>query len=297
MHLEMTHMRLFTLLFLTCLTLTSAGQTVQHNVTIATSADDVEQQGEFIDLNDLELDLGYTLEEPNEIGLFFNDVILDKDAPIFSARIRMVLQSELLGDSLRALIYLENAAYPSRYTDTAGITEGRTYLSSFVDWTIPGGSPGDTVYTPDLSSLISEVVALEDWSPSAHLNFHFLPEFSGMVTDSTSWKAEFYSFDQNDPMRRPTLVIETDQGSINGVEDVTIENSIWLFPNPASDILNWKYAHQVEDIQIQDLTGRTVKSITYPTAQSIEISNLPAGNYVVIFSWKEGTDYERLIIR
>ena len=60
-------MKLPLTLLILCLASMTFGQSVVHEVGIAQSNDDVEQEGDFVSLNDLELDLGWNQGEESKI--------------------------------------------------------------------------------------------------------------------------------------------------------------------------------------------------------------------------------------
>jgi hypothetical protein len=56
-----------------------------------------------------------------------------------------------------------------------------------------------------------------------------------------------------------------------------------LYPNPAANQIVVVNTIKAENIVISDMTGKTMFTIQQPAAgaQQIDISNLPAGNYLV----------------
>ena len=71
--------------------------------------------------------------------------------------------------------------------------------------------------------------------------------------------------------------------NLAGVESLTIENSIRVYPNPASNILQIELpsGYMNESIQIYNSLGCVVKSERLNQLKSIEIKNLPKGIYLL----------------
>lgn len=67
-----------------------------------------------------------------------------------------------------------------------------------------------------------------------------------------------------------------------------------VFPNPASDILN--FSEELKNITISDYSGRTLK--TYKdAANKVDISQLPKGNYIISGALKSGEIITKKIIK
>lgn len=57
--------------------------------------------------------------------------------------------------------------------------------------------------------------------------------------------------------------------------------TIKVYPNPSNGLFSVKGGKQIASVQVFSLTGRQVKSFTYNDGQWYDISNLPAGTYLV----------------
>lgn len=292
LHYQIITMNRLLTLACICLATLAHGQTVLHEVGIAQSNDDVEQEGDFVDLNDLELDLGWNAGEESKVGLFFREVHLDT-FDVDSAFLRLTLQNDLT-DTLEVQIFLESKAFPNQYSDTL-IDAGRNYFSTRVDWTMVPASAGSTVYTPNLAALVASAFTLVDWGPSSGLNFLLRPK--DLNNDSVHLEAEFFSFDQNQPNRRPRLFIETDQGNINGLRPNLASNGLLVFPNPSSGQFEIKSKAMISGYVLRDLHGRTIEGLSNLHSTQVSLWIEQPGFYTLEVMGAHGVAIERLIVR
>jgi M6 family metalloprotease-like protein len=86
----------------------------------------------------------------------------------------------------------------------------------------------------------------------------------------------------------PVLVKET---AIAPVEEV--QKDVIIYPNPASDIFNVKCAgHTVKSVTVFSMTGKNVRSVD--NSESVSISGLPSGYYVVKITTDKGVFVKRV---
>lgn len=79
-----------------------------------------------------------------------------------------------------------------------------------------------------------------------------------------------------------------------GIEDA-LQNSISMYPNPASDILNINLSNvleiELEGIEVYDSNGKQMK-LVYNTSNSIltlSVGYFPTGNYTIVVNTKKGS--------
>ncbi len=76
--------------------------------------------------------------------------------------------------------------------------------------------------------------------------------------------------------------------------DVEIPVSVFrIYPNPATDVLNFEYSGKVKGVTIYDMSGKKMK--TKADEKSVSISHLLPGAYIVVLSTDEGDLTERFI--
>ncbi|WP_276135182.1 T9SS type A sorting domain-containing protein [Polluticoccus soli] len=76
-----------------------------------------------------------------------------------------------------------------------------------------------------------------------------------------------------------------------GVNEVAQQLSFSMSPNPAGDVLNIKYAHDITRVTIISISGQVVRDISYEGGKqnpSINMSKIPAGNYMIKVQDNEG---------
>ncbi len=96
-------------------------------------------------------------------------------------------------------------------------------------------------------------------------------------------------------MLRP--VFGSNNGSTTDIPDAPLEETIKLYPNPASSYITIESNGQTTNglAQLYDLTGRAIMQLTYN--EQIDVSGLPSGLYLVRFTNQKGkTETKKLII-
>ena len=81
-------------------------------------------------------------------------------------------------------------------------------------------------------------------------------------------------------------------------ENINIENTIKLYPNPAENTLNIESQDIIKEIEFYDALGKKAKAITLNKKEStIDISSLAKGNYVVSLITDKGTIKKKLVVK
>lgn len=103
-------------------------------------------------------------------------------------------------------------------------------------------------------------------------------------------------------------------GSYFIIDDVSLSNSplgveeiqkqaltLQVFPNPAANTVHIRFdatGQKTSTVQLTDITGRVVKEITTSfTDLSMDISGIPAGNYIVVIKNDEMMQTKKLVIQ
>ena len=87
-------------------------------------------------------------------------------------------------------------------------------------------------------------------------------------------------------------VTSTGDGNVVGIEDVD-NVSFSIYPNPATDRLTIESSEAVREINIIDMTGRTV--MTLGAENSVNVSSLAAGVYVVRVATANGVGMQKFV--
>jgi hypothetical protein len=81
-------------------------------------------------------------------------------------------------------------------------------------------------------------------------------------------------------------------------ENINIENTIKLYPNPAENTLNIESQDIIKEIEFYDALGKKAKTITLNKKDAIiDISSLAKGNYVVNLITDKGKIKKKLVVK
>lgn len=97
-----------------------------------------------------------------------------------------------------------------------------------------------------------------------------------------------------------SLIASGTNGISLNSRDYDMDNSIFVYPNPVSDVLNYKFKDNVEisNIEITDLAGKQIYFTTEPKLHSnINVSNFESGVYFVKFSTDSNTSIVKKFIK
>lgn len=89
----------------------------------------------------------------------------------------------------------------------------------------------------------------------------------------------------------------TNGGEITAVSELNANLEIQVFPNPSSDILNLNYPAEIEiqNIELMDIVGKTIKAFSNPVS-IIDVSDLPAGNYLLRIETNQGLAVKKILV-
>lgn len=99
------------------------------------------------------------------------------------------------------------------------------------------------------------------------------------------------------------LGIELEECTISSNEEQLAENQIRIFPNPVKDFVQIQFdLKEPSDVSaiLTDMNGRVIRWNSYKGIQTDQVTfdaqQLPAGNYLMHFSTKNGQRAEKLVI-
>ncbi|MEX2597606.1 MAG: T9SS type A sorting domain-containing protein [Salibacteraceae bacterium] len=269
-------------------TLTHA-QGILHKLEIKASEEDAEQKGEFVNLVDFKLGVGWNLGEGRLSGLYFRDAFITSGAEIQSAYLHLTTQNDF-SESLAIRIRVEDSAYPSLYDDSTALLNNRAFVPIEVRWNIPNTSKGKKIISPNLASALNQLILRPDWEPSSNINLILEAEPIGNDTQRVVYN--FYSYDQNDPERRPQLRVFIDSAFINSVYPVNVTNSINAYPNPAQDHVNVVLSKEFigKEYHVFDIMGKPVLSGKIRSKKTkLDLHEVNAGIYFFKISGAQET--------
>ena len=92
----------------------------------------------------------------------------------------------------------------------------------------------------------------------------------------------------------PIIMVPKSEGALS---DVEMEKVCYLFPNPAKDYIKVLSHYTIKNIEIFDISGKLVAGKKVNTFEdTMDISNLPSGSYIVKIHTPKGIADKKLII-
>jgi hypothetical protein len=269
-----------------------------EGVTIYASSDDAEQENDAMDdLFDDDIDAGWE-GDPEDFniltaGLRFQDLSIPSGARIDSAFIIVTShEGKDAEDVARLTIVGQADANPSTFTMDALMTD-RPQTEASVFWEVAEEWELWAAYrTPDLSSIIQEIVDMDGWASGNSMAFIFKGEDQGPseVDNAREWESfeniadpEDGGDGQNHPERVPKLIVYFTPST--GIKDIIIaeRDEVHVYPNPANEgFINVEFeTSEPAIISVLNMNGQVVyshKSIN-STQVRLDISTLSKGMY------------------
>lgn len=218
--------------------------TVTNTSKVSSTTDDAEEYANgAVDLLNYDLDLGYQ----NAIcGVRFQKINIPKNSTITSADIRFTAD-EIKHNTTSLEIYAHDSASSETFFGEFRNVSSRPRVSSSVSWTPPGWTPvgasGSDQTTPNLKSIVQELVNKPDWEVSSPMTFIF--EGSGYrvgeTADGDSLNAAVlsvtYMASQDLPIINFVDIVDT---IVCDKNDIIQLKAIALFPSSSIDEIEFK---------------------------------------------------------
>lgn len=255
---------------------------------VAVSTDDAEQINNEIDkLFDDDLDMGWEGDEFNVVstGLRFRGLKVPKNAVIDSAYLE-IFAHEDEGDLAKVTIYAEAADNCATYNETDLISD-RPKTTASVKWDIAEPWTIWNKYrSPELKSLIQEVVSRPNWQAGNALSLMFFGEDQGASDEDNA--RDFEAFENiadpddggdglNHPERIAKLYIYYSAPS--STVDLQRVYSVSVSPNPLKgnsfNLSLGELEGEMVNISLTDAMGRTIQTWKQ-TALAQNTLNFPA---------------------
>ena len=261
---------------------------------ISIGSDDVEESAKGImSLNGDDIELVYDTKTTGsqKVGLRFNGVSIPSNSVITNAYIQFTVD-EKTSSSTNLTIKGEKSSNAATFTATGKVSIRGTTNAS-VNWIPAGwqtvGQVNIAQQTPDLKSIVQEIIALPNWASGNSLAFIVTGTGSGKRTavsyeTSPAKAAMLYVEYQNAPMLK-SAKINKEVPNLSANKDASFsEPELIYYPIPFSDILNVQLKAAADDkmisIEIIDFKGALVKSLRDAGVNAqIELSGMPAGIY------------------
>ncbi len=238
---------------------------------VSASADDAEEYADgtmYITSSDLELVVNKSREQT--VGVRFTDLSIPDNAVISKAYIQFKVDENSV-NSAQILIHGESTANASGFVNTDYNISSRTKTNASVYWS-PAvwdtvGVAGEEQRTPDLSSIVQEIISETGWSSGNAIAFIF--------SDSGTRVAEAYDGDQ---AGAPLLYLEytTDASALGPVLTLSGANPMNLnlgdtFTDPGATAIDEKDGDISAFIQVDSNVNTAVAgnyTVTYTVSDS-----------------------------
>lgn len=282
-------------------------------IQIAESADDAEEHLAQIkdhrpvggiDLTSSDLEVCFD-REPQLIGLIFRDVQIPVGATVTNAYVQFQVNTVTDGISdvdFTAEIYGAAEANTSApFTEDPFSISSRPATTAKVEWALPAsvnvGDKTENERTPDLSSIITEIILLEGWASGNNIMIA-LQEDPERTEKVTRW---FESFEGDDPTGAPTLVVVFNEegGGSTDVNSSAADLSGEIYPNPATgSVYIESLSADKFSYKIYDISGKVVAKgfdITGSTTE-VDLAGFTQGLYFVNVISSEKRQIHKLVV-
>jgi outer membrane protein assembly factor BamB len=173
----------------------TAGRTLKAGIVIAHADDDAEETTDgSVNIVSSRLEMAQK-DGQQLVGLRFTNLPLQRAAKVRAAALQFVCHT--VGDEPTELVIQAEAVdNASRFTEKRGDLSQRSLTQSKVFWTVPAWKKekdaGDEQRSPDLTSLVREVINRPDWKPGNSIVFvisgkglRIAPSFQGRTAETT----------------------------------------------------------------------------------------------------------------
>lgn len=271
-----------------------------EGVVFAASSDDAEQENDEIDaLFDNDIDAGWegAPEDQNILtaGMRFRNLNIPQGVTIDSAYITVWSHEAKTADDVAELmIYGDAVANAVTFTEDALITD-RPSTQNVVAWTVDQEwGLWEPYRTPDLSSIVEEIIANPDWEAGNAMAFVFqgLDQGPSDLENAREWESfeniadpEDGGDGQNHPERVPMLTVHYSNSttSLKSVQKVALP--LKAFPNPVrnNDITVTLENSSPALLRVIDLRGKILLEQALREQQTVILNprTWAKGSYVV----------------
>lgn len=232
------------------------GQAATQSVTVQVSArsDDAEQRKKgSVHLFSHDLELGQDEGSPRTVGLRFSGLGIPQGATIVKAHLQFVVEDDSIG-AATLNFYGEASDNAQTFADSPFNISGRALTGANVTWSdVPDWVEDETQWTPDLGTIVQEIVSRAGWSAGNGLVF--------VITGTGERSA--WSYDGSKTLA-PRLYVEytTDgaaaaAGTAGTSETGVVGSSVWNAEATVADLSQAQESEPDNAEQIDDSSGET----------------------------------------
>ncbi|MFP3593667.1 T9SS type A sorting domain-containing protein [Chryseobacterium sp. SIMBA_038] len=152
------------------------------------------------------------------------------------------------------------------------------------------------ITNPNTVEFIFENIQLpfDDANNDGYVSFKIKTKSTLVLGDSFSNTAKIY-FDYNHPIITNTFTTNIQNETVLATSESNKNKDVFsIYPNPVKDILSIKSDKEIVKAEIYDTTGRIINSSGVKN-NSINVSELPKGNYIIKLSTKDKAVTQKFI--
>ena len=238
---------------------------------------------------------GTTDETPADNMFTLNQTIVNSFDPNDKTCLQgATIESAQVGDYVHYLIRFENTgtANAQNIVVKDEIDISKYDLSSLI--ALNASHNFITRITGNIVEFIFENIQLpfDNATNDGYVSFKIKTKADLTVSDSFSNLAKIY-FDYNHPIVTNTYV--TTVQNVLGTSEISNDKAeLTIYPNPVKDVLNIQSKNQIVKAEIYDTNGRILISASLK-GNSINVSELSKGNYIIKLSSKDKTSVHKFI--
>jgi aminopeptidase N len=245
----------------------------------------------------------WVLDSLNESRIFSGRLTYDKGAGIVHSIRFLINNDSLFFNGLRAfqLAYSESTAKGIDYKNFMEIFTGINMDSFFEEWYFGEGYPTYSVrwkqVGPDVLLEISHTASKPTVTPTfkndIEIFFNRMGQPDTVIRFAINSNTEFFTIPNLGTLSSTsTMNIDPNNWIINNAGSIIQDNSLsinensntedlLIFPNPNNGIFTIDNLNSKADINVYDMDGKIVKSITFEPNYEINLMELKSGNYLL----------------
>ncbi|MBQ0151691.1 MAG: fibronectin type III domain-containing protein, partial [Chryseobacterium sp.] len=190
---------------------------------------------------------------------------------------------------------LQSNVFNVNVTNTAAAAATAPPSTIQLNYNIPAGSG----YKLLLAAKSTEVTGLLRESETSNFSFpYIIGNLCELNTTTSSYYYYFYNLNVSGPCESPRQqVTATLDSACLGTSEATKKNEIKVYPNPFHDVISISDIANVKSLSVMDISGRVVRTIENVSANSINLSELKEGMYILQLHYKDGSTSSQKVIK
>ena len=202
-------------------------------------------------------------------GIRFQDIKIPQGATITSAVLKMTASSTVADDGAEWTITAEKDTTDgdsAAFTGAASELSGRSKTTASVDWDAPAMTQDTTYESPDIKSVVEEVVKDSSWCGGNSLSLFIAKKVAGT--------RYFYSYD-GDPAKAPTLDITYNPSTATGCYKDTETAQVSTGNDDAEQASNNSMDRNSSDLDIGgNIVGVRFQGLDIPQGATIQSATI-----------------------